>query len=265
MGRPKASAEYVLWMAVLVTCGGCHAIVPLERRAPGGADSGHIGVKAVFSRDAGARVGYLDGQGPDVEAARDTGAMAARDQAGGLYHEDFEDDSGAVVVASRTCVVEGGKLRQTSEALVGVCGTVFVGLSDFRVEATVTVDSLGSDPLDVLLQGAGVGVRVRDSGPPAEVKPGYYACVVSPDGGRLSVAWCARHGPMCGEVTFGPAAVGFKTAYRLRATVTGDRLSCEIPGTAAVTWPLVGPTSGAVSLVSLAARASFDDFRLDPL
>jgi hypothetical protein len=251
------------WVGVgvaLVVFGGCHAVFPLEPPWIDNPDSGisvpHVDTKWA-SLDSGITPDTLE---PDLAPKPD------QDLGPQPYYEDFEHNLGDVFTASTTCVLHGGQLAQQSESVLGICGTLYVPYADYRVETTVTVESLKPDPLMLLWQGAGIGVRVQDTGPPAEEKPGYYACIVSPDGGSLSVARCNPLTKACAEKKYKTASIKLKTPYKLRATVTGDSLSCEIPGVVGpVTYQIKDYTAGAVSLVTLAAVAAFDDLSVEPL
>jgi hypothetical protein len=242
---------------VVGVLGGCHAVLPLDEPWLDNPDL------TALPADGGS-VPLDLGNPPDVIQPD----LIAHDQEVGpkSYYEDFELGLGDVSAASSTCVVDGGKLTQQSDKVLGVCGTLFVPYDDYRVEATVTVEGLRPDPLELLWQGAGIGVRVQDTGPPAEETPGYYACIVTPDGGSLSVAFCKPLAKVCEEVQYEVASINLKAPYKLRASVIGDSLVCEIPGVAGpLGHQIKDYTTGAVSLVSLAASAAFDDLSVEPL
>ena len=244
-------------LGLTVLLGACHAALPLSRGPA--ADAAQVDAPVISADAALPDQTTPDQATPDLQPP-DLGPPA--------YFENFDIGPGAVVLASSTCTVANGKLSQQDKAVLGVCGTLYPPYADYRVEVLVTVVELKPDPLGWIWQGAGIGVRVQDpSSPPAEVKPGLYACILSPDGTSLSIARCEPQETLCDELAFLSTPVSLKTPYTLRATVTGDMLSCEVPGQVGpLTWQLATDhAQGAVSLLTLAASADFDDLRVDPL
>ncbi len=174
--------------------------------------------------------------------------------------------SGAGVVKAGRCkwYIDKGFLRQDYDYFNGCFVKATLAVADYTAETYVQIHKIKQDK--DFAEGAGLGVRVNTQSGSSYWMPDMYLCAVSPDANALIVARCpSLLSSGCMSVKKIPVSIDTGVPYRIRATVKGDSLKCELPGLGKATSYSVGDLKrGGVALITFFARASFDYLFVHP-
>jgi hypothetical protein len=176
------------------------------------------------------------------------------------YHvwEDFSQGWGSVGAKTGSWSIDASAATVTQSTVNanGRFAYVDVQPTDYIAETALVIHK--HQGLDNISEGAGLSVRVQA----AVVNPGYppdqYACVISNDYAQLGVWECSNQNQVCNIKTATPISYVAGTKYRLRATVIGNKVTCELPDLGkSVSMTDNSLSSGGVALSTFYASATF--------
>jgi hypothetical protein len=174
------------------------------------------------------------------------------------YHvnEPFNTGPGVVAAQRGNWTVSGGMLRQLSENENDNYATAPVPVDDYTVESEITIYKLKN--LMNISEGAGVSARVQPPSRPGVV-PGQYICLISPDGNVLGLLRAYGNTATVPALSTTSVQIQLNVPYRVRLTVKGATLTCELPDLGKqVTATDSTFSSGPAGLVTMYASAAFD-------
>jgi hypothetical protein len=180
-------------------------------------------------------------------------------------NEPFTSGPGALQPKRGNWSTGNGSYNQSSVVGNGDYAVAPVPVNDYAVETVVTIHDISAQ--GGICEGAGVAARLQ---PPLAVAPpgapvGQYACVVFPDCNYLALVEADGTDPYYYSLTYTSVTINYNTPYRLRLTVVGPVLTCELPdqGQVVSTSDSSHP-SGPAALTTLFANASFDYMQVTP-